>query len=275
MKSKELFFAGHLEEIDDLKQFKRDAPVDLNHENLIILDQVVDALEKKIKTENSKALILITSSKLRSVQTTELIAQRLKSKLGDLFKIRLSMDSNLDAPDQGDFLLPENYKPGDFFEGLKVASKTFIDESLGEKGNLQYRFGDPILQNNGSYKFPELAKYFIKFGETYGESLLRVLNSVIKASEKNNKFKESIEISIIAHGFTFHVLRGLSFLAKKVMEENLQIKPGELAVKLWEIYQQHPASLKTVPFSNIDFSELGNQKLIQILMNEVEFLNKK
>lgn len=275
MKTNELFFAGHLEETDDLKRFKRDAPVELNPENLIILDQIVEALEKKIRTDNSKALILVTSSKLRSVKTAELIAQILKSKLGDSFKIRFSVDSNLDAPDQGDFLLPENYNPGDFFEGLKVASKIFLDQSLGEKGDLYYRFGDPVLQDDGNYKFPELSKYFVQFGETYGESLSRVLISVIKASDKFNKFRGTMEISVIAHGFTFHILRGLSFLAKKVGDENLQIKPGELATKLWEVYQQHPVSLKTTPFSSIDFSELGDQQLIQILKNEVEFLNKK
>lgn len=271
----ELFFAGHLEEKDDLKQFKRDAPVEMNDENLNNLSQIVDALERKIEMEKSRALFLITSSKLRSIQTAELIAQKLKLKLGDSFKIRFSIDTKLDAPDQGDFTLPEDYNPGDFFEGLKTASKVFLNESLGEKGNLHYKFGDPVLLGDGGYKYPELSKYFIQTGESYGEALSRVLRSVISASEKFDKFKGSIEVSVIAHGFTFHILRGLSFLAKQIKDDNFSIKQGELAIKLWEIYQQNPLSLKTTPFSNIDFSELGNPYLIKTLKDEVNFLNKK
>ncbi len=275
MKTNELFFAGHLEEIDDLKQFKRDAPIQLNSENLVVLDQIVEELEKKIVAEKSKALILVTSPKIRSIQTCQHIAEGLKKKLGNLFKIRFSIESGLDAANQGDFILPEEYKAGDFFYGLNIASKIFIDEAVGEKKNLNYKFGDPIKLNDGTYKYPDLARYFVTYGETYGQALARVLQSVIKASEKVDKFRRNTEVSIIAHGFTFHILRGLSILAKKVRVENLQVKPGELAIKLWEIYQQYPISLKTTPFSNIDFSDLNNQTLVQILKDEVVFINKK
>lgn len=275
MKNNELFFAGHLEEVDDLKRFKRDAPIEITPENLIILDRIVDAIESKIKSEGSRALILIASSKQRSTQTAELVAEKLKAKLGSSFKVRFSVDTDLDPPDQGDFVLPENYNPGDYFDGLKIASKVFLDESLGEHHNLNYRFGDPVLLEDGNYKYPELAKYFTQFGETYGQSLSRILNSVIRASKKYDKFQKSVEVSIIAHGFSFYILRGLSLLAKKVRDERLEINPGELATKLLEIYEQDPISLRTTPFSNIDFSDLDNQGFIEILKNELVFLDKK
>lgn len=268
-----MFFGGHLEEIDDLKTFKRDAPVEMSPENMEVLEQMVSGLERKIRDENSIALILVTSPKLRSVQTCDLIASKLKEKLGASFKIRVSINSDLDSPDQGDFSLPENYKAGDFFEGLKFASKHYLDESLKSDNNLKYRFGDPVLQGDGTYKYPELAKYFTEYGETYGEALSRVLKSVVKASEKIDKFNRNVDVSIISHGFVFHILRGLSILAQEMKGANPKIKTGDLAGMLWDVYQKYPISLKTTPFANIDISSLGDTDMIEIIKTEIIFLD--
>ncbi|HAS80474.1 MAG: hypothetical protein UR25_C0001G0077 [Candidatus Nomurabacteria bacterium GW2011_GWE1_32_28] len=272
---KKIIFAGHLEEYDDLEKWKRDAPLDIeNPDNQEALIKIVNALVEKIKTNGKKAVLFISSSKLRSKQTSKLIAKELKNKLGNDIKIIFNIEGNLDGNDQGEFILPDEYVVGQVFEGLKLAGKIYLSEFSINK-NLDYRFGDPFLLENGDYKYPELVSFFNKSGESYKEPLLRMFNSVLDMSNKTEKFEKNTEIVIVAHGLTYHVLKGLTIVADNILNKNYIIQKGELPFKIWEEYLKTGIELKGEAYGFIDISNLENPELIKMLQEEVQYLNNK
>ncbi len=166
-RNKEILFARHLEEIDDLKKWGRNAPLMNTEKNEEDLKEIVDAIVSKIKESNKKAIMFVTSPKTRSKETAYLVAAEIKKRLRTNIKIRYVLEDNLRGPEQGEFILPDNYNPGSFFEGLRIASEIFFKESLGfPDHDTHYKFGDPVLKSDGSYKYPELTKYFKTSGET-------------------------------------------------------------------------------------------------------------
>ena len=160
--------------------------------------------------------------------------------------------------------------------GLKIASDIFFKESLNfPNQNFHYRFGDPVLKSDGSYKYPELVKYFERSGETYAESVSRIFNAVVQMSKKVKKLNSSVEVVIVSHGFTYHVLRGLSILSEKIRSGEVKIRTGEIPLQLSQIYESRVRELRDTAFAPIDITNLGDQGLIKILNDEIQFLKKK
>ncbi len=274
-KKKEILFIGHLQEKNDLKKWERDAPLANTEKNKEDLNKIVDAITLKVKESGKKAVMFISSPKIRAKETAGLAGTEIKKRLGENIKIRYSIDENLKPNEQGKFILPEGYNSGSFFEGLNIASKIFIKESLEQSHkNLHYRFGDPVILSNGSYKYPELAKYFKVSGETYAESLIRIFSSVIQMSQKVNKLNSSVEVVIISHGFNFHILKGLSILSEQIKKGEMIINTGEIANKIWEIYKNNTTNFKSLAYLPIDITNLGDKELIKFLSREIEYLKK-
>jgi len=271
----EMFFVGHLDEVDDLEKYGRDAPLLDSEKNKKILSEASEAIIDRMKDANRKAVMFVTSPKLRAKETADLVAQEIKNKLGGDIKIRFSTNENLKSTEQGEFVLPEDYKPGTFSRELDLASKIFIMESLESPNpNLHYKFGDPIKRPDGSYKYPELAQYFTKTGESYAESLIRILTTVLEASRKTDKFNSSVEMVVVAHGFTYHILNGLTILGEQVKQGDVRLDVGELAPKLWEIYKNGRSEIKSAAYAPLDITNLDNEDLLELLRREIEYLKK-
>ena len=272
-RKKDILFVGHLQEIDDLRSYGRDAPLLETEKNKQDLKKIVDAIELKIRETNKKAVLFVTSPRIRAKETARLVSLKLREKLGDGFKFRYSTDENMKSTEQGEFILPENYEAGSFFEGLSIASKIFIQESLEQKNkNLNYRFGDPVIEPDGSFKYAELAKYFKASGETYAESLIRIFNSIIEMSKKINKLDKNTEVVLVSHGFNFHILRGLTIIGEKIKKDEVNLNHGDFVFKIWEIYKNNTEDFKSLAYVPLDITDLGNEELILFLSKEVEFL---
>ncbi len=264
----EILVASHLQEIDDLKNHGRDGHLIDTPENREVLKRQAKAIIFKIKEGDKKSVLFVTSSKIRAIQTSEMIAEEIKRQLGENFHIRYSVDKNLISPDQGEFKLPEDYEAGDFFKGLDIAASIFLNESLGKNNtdqNLFYKFGDPVLLENGSYKYPDLLNYFTKQGETYGDSLRRIFGSVLEFSKKSHKAELSTEIVIVGHGFGFHIMRGLSVLSNLEIDELSKMTPNEVVKKIYEIYKKFDGVLGEMGCLPIDISNFKNPALIDLL----------
>jgi len=275
-KQDKILFVGHLDEVDDLETHGRDAPLEDTEKNKEDLSKIVDAVVSQIKDSGRKAVMFVTSSKIRSIETAQLVGAEIKKMLGEDVKVRYATEDDLRAPEQGEFILPENYKPGSFFEGLKIASDIFYKESLDfPNQNIHYKFGDPVLSPDGSYKYPILVNYFKASGETYAESLSRILRLVIKMGQKVEKLDSAVEVIIVAHGFTYHMLRGLSVLAEKIKKENIQIRVEDVPRELSNIYESRTGELKDSMCVPIDITNLGDGEMLDMLNKEVNFLDKK
>ena len=269
-----LVFGGHLEEFDNLEKWGRDAPLNMDREdNQEALVKMIDGTAKQMVENGRNAVLFISSSKIRSKETSQLIADGLKNKLGNDIKIRYFEDENLDSNCQGEFILPDNYSAGEVFQGLKIAGKIYGKESFQEK-NLHYRFGDPFMQEDGSYKYPELLDFFSKSGESYSEPLVRMITSVLDLSKKVHKLEKNVEVVIVAHGLTYHILRGLGVIGCQILKDGLVIEPGELAYKIWEVYFSRESELRETVYGMLDITNLGNSELLKMLEDEIISLQK-
>jgi hypothetical protein len=130
------------------------------------------------------------------------------------------------------------------------------------------------LQDDGSYKYPELLDFFSKSGESYSEPLIRMVTSVLDLSKKVHKLEKKVEVVIVAHGLTYHILRGLGVIGRQILENDLVIEPGGLAYKIWEVYLSRESELRETAYGMLDITNLGNLKLLKKLEDEIVALQK-
>ncbi len=273
----EMLFSRHLDEVDDLKTYGRDAPLERSPENHEKLEKATEAIYQKIVTSGKKAVLFITSPRVRATETAELIAMGLTQRDPSL-KIRFSSNEDLKATEQGEFVLPDDYEQNNFFVGLDIASKIFTKEAhlsdeQGMEDNISYRFGDPIQLPDGSYKYPELVEHFTKTGESYAETLSRIFNSVLEMSGKYDKLMEATEVVIVAHGQIYHVLRGLSEIHRMIKDGEIEFKKGDSMKLIWKIYNDCDPSQKVTGICMpLDFNALNDPAAMSLLEGEREIL---
>ena len=265
--------AKHLEDKDDLLQ-GRDAELVAGQEHLAV--NIADAIYNHAISNNFKILVFCISPKKRSVETAKLVENNLASRQLKL-NIVSEIDPNLREIEQGKFILPEDYKPGDSFIGLKVAGKIFSTETFNlndsSRDNLDYHFGDPLLQENGTYKYPELRKYFSEPGESYRDVLVRFYSQVIKLSKNLERFSDKIEPVIFTHGQPHQIFTNLSEVAEKIETENFTFEVGSLPRICWDLYQTKRKGV--IPFGEIAFVSIEHickPKIIELLKKEVTYL---
>ena len=92
---REILVANHLEEIDDLKNHGRDGYLIDTEDNKRMLARQIEAIVNKINKEEKRAVLFVTSSRIRAIQTAELIADGIKKLAGDKIHIRFSSNENL------------------------------------------------------------------------------------------------------------------------------------------------------------------------------------
>lgn len=148
----EVLFSRHLEEIDDLEKYGRDAPIEMTPENHAALTETATSIFSKMQREDKKAVLFITSPRIRATQTADLIGEQIRVWDGSIRTV-CSVNEKLRSTDQGEFRLPEAYIPGESFEALKTADRIFRDE-VHENNNIDYHFGDPSLLPDGTYRIP-------------------------------------------------------------------------------------------------------------------------
>ncbi len=147
-------------------------------------------------------------------------------------KVIVKLTQNLREIDQGVFILPDGYLPGDNFAGLSIANKILAKERFDENGpgsdNLFYRFGDPVLMPNGQYKYPELTKYFTSPGESYADVLIRFYTEVIALSECFEGSKRGTYHVVFTHGQPHQIFNDLSIVSHMMCENDFRFKTGTL-----------------------------------------------
>ncbi|MBI3633307.1 MAG: hypothetical protein HY226_03385, partial [Candidatus Vogelbacteria bacterium] len=176
--------------------------------------------------------------------------------------------------DQGKFILPADYKIGGQFLGLELANKIFSKEVFGSaSGNLLYKFGDPVLQSDGTYKYPELVPYFESYGESNRDLLLRLYDLVIRTSKKMDKFGAKTKVVVVTHAQLYQIFRDLSTVAEMVTNGGLDLQEGELPKLCWELYSKRFKNEKpTYGVNYISIENLFDPKVVELLNREIEYL---
>ncbi len=263
----------HFDDIDDLLSFGRDGDlIPGQEEQAAPIAQEIDA---DVKKEGKGAVMFVCSSKRRAIQTADLIADQLH-KLDDKIKVRVTKDEALDAIYQGEFILPADYKPGDKFLGLELAGRAFAQEALvPDKGNYLYKFGDPVLQDDKSYKYPELVPYFKSYGESNRDLLLRIYDLVVRASEQADKLNSRTKVVAVTHSQLYQVFRDLNTVANMVKDDGFELKTGELPKLCWDLYSERFKREKpTYALNYVSIENLCDPAILGLLKKEIEFLKE-
>ena len=219
----------HLEDLDDLT-LGRDSGLVANQENLAY--EIAQDILELAHSEDIKTFMFYISTKKRARETAIMVRQVLRSISKKSINVLMKYSENLREIDQGSFILPPSYKPGDNFEGLSIANKILSKERFGESGenndNLFYRFGDPVKLNEGVYKYPELVNYFNAPGESYADVLIRFYTEVIAISQCFEGNKHGIYHAVFTHGQPHQIFNDLSIVSHMMCENNFRFKTGTL-----------------------------------------------
>lgn len=267
----------HFDEVDDLSSDFRDGELlpEQEEKAKVIAEQIIAELEN----DSQEAVLFITSTRIRAVQTADLIMGELEKINPDIRTFKTE-EEDLCAIKEGKFILPEDYVPGDYFIGLEVAADAFSNEvhakekGLGED-NYLYRHGDPLLLEDGTYKYPELLKYFEGSGENYKEVLLRVYKLIIQTHKKSDKLTKKTKVALLTHGQPAQIFKDLNAVAAKVSAGLLDVKRGQLANLCWEEYKNRDASERVTGQTDmVTIEYLKNEELIRILQSEVDYLEE-
>lgn len=144
--------------------------------------------------------------------------------------------------------------------------------------NLDYRFGDPLLQDDGTFKYPELNDYFSEPGESYRNILLRLYGQVVKLSENMERFGDKVRPVIFTHGQPYQIFRDLAEVAEKIEAEGLTFSAGQLRRICQNLYMDRIKREGTIPPGSLDLVSIEHvcsPKIIALLKREISYLEDR
>lgn len=151
---------------------------------------------------------LISSPRIRARQTSEIIASKL-----DEYGVRRQIDQapEIEEINQGDFIV-SNHQDGEIYAPLEDAWAAFILEL--KNGNIHYNFGDPLEQEDGSYKYKELIEFFNIFGEDEARFSVRLYSFLLKVFREE---RQSLNI-LITHQVIVSRIQKILDAASKIAD---------------------------------------------------------
>ena len=238
--------------------------------------EIAGYIKLEIIDKGVKVIVFCVSPKKRAIQTVNMISSELRSQTS--VHIIQHTEEGLRDQYQGEILLPDDYKSGDHFEGLALAGKIFRQETFGDNyldDNITYGFGDPLLQTDGTYKYPELKKYFLSSGESYRDVMVRLLKVIINFSKRIERFQGKVSLVVITHSQVCQIIKDLEIILRRYKDHELAFDVGQLGRTCWDIYKKRKAdgsSLGNIDFVSVD--SLVDESIIRLLQKEIDYLQK-
>lgn len=227
--SENIFLIRHFEDEDNLFQANDNQLINNELLKAGILKEII--ISKAFESNIHRAYFL-TSNKRRALITARAIANRIE----DTMPITIEIDPRIREIDQGSYILPPTYNPGDFYPPLTKAWDVYFAETFKNR-NIKYRFGDPLVRN-GSSKYPEISGYFNKYGENQREFSIRFYSFLRDLLQGFSYQKEYIPI-IITHQALIARFKEIAMIAEKVNLNIINhIDPGTLPLLEWEQFQE-------------------------------------
>lgn len=211
----EYIFIKHLEEKQDFRQKGRDGSV-LESE-LYRIPIFGDKIAHKMETNRFKNIVLLASSKLRSIQTAQYIESNLKNR--GLDKVLTRKDSRINPIYHGEYNVDLVDEISEKSPVAKVASKAYAIETF-KNLNISYRYGDPVRNCEGS-RYPDLINVFTTFGECQAEIGIRLYSFMLDLIEFTSIHKDSI-ICLITHSVIISRVTALSAILYEFDKGNFE-----------------------------------------------------
>lgn len=211
----------HFSDQNVLKTHKQNGPLKPVSKKLLISTAKKIIKELK-KTKKTKVCFLFTTNAIRISETVNLLSKILQQ---NNINIEFQHDVRLEVMDQGDLILPDDYKNGDWFTPLDVAWDAICDEAY-LNDNIFYQFGD-----NLDNKYPILSKSFSRCGESFGWSLINKYSLVYDLI--HGKLSKEDELLVVVGQSDLPLI----IMELQMLEERNDVTPENLPCKCWEIYK--------------------------------------
>lgn len=266
----------HFDDIDDLSIPNRDGELlpEQEYKAFLLAKDIVE----ECKESETSAVFFIVSPKKRTQETARLISDEIK-KINPFLKIRVSVEGNLRAMDEGTPILPKDYQAGDSFEGFKIAGKVFSAEAhKSDQGqfndNIDYKYGSSMVDNEE--KYPELSSLFSSPGESYRDVVSRIFTLVVKFKELQQRSSEKIKFVIVTHGQPSQIIKDLVSVFSKIESGAITYTEGALLKLCWQAYKERDVNEKVT--GRIDFvmtDLLFKEELFTMFSKELNLLYGK
>jgi len=236
---------------------------------------MTESVIKQSVAEGHSRILFIASPAKRTRETTDLMIEQIREQYGDQFKTNVLCDRRIRDLDEGKFVLPPGYQPGEHYQPLATARDIFFEESFGDHPNPLYRYGDPVQLPEGGYKYPELAEHFMEPGESQVDLAVRLYSAVLDMADEVDTLKKHAKLVVVSHGTAKSVFWALEDVERDVAD-GFTFDTGSLMQLCWERYNTKCVKGAT-GFGNVGTMSLNglyDQKFIDALQAEVNYLQR-
>ena len=266
-----IFVVRHFEDEEKLLSHGFNPPLKEGQENLT--EDIANRLLIESINLGKKKINFISSRQLRTIETTQLLQQKILNE-NKKIEVFANFDDRLSDLDQGKPIFPVGYMDGDLLPCLPLAWSAFWEQSF-ERDNLLYHFGDSINQENISV-YPGLDDKFENFGECYAEFAYRLFDFVgsLQLLRDNN----AVNV-IVGHTATISIMHELVELSNDLNKLSYpEISVGSLSKIIWSYFDKikHRIPIK-LPHGYIDHYQIDNllKPEIQELMQNEKIVLKR
>jgi len=213
----------HIEEQESNFDF-RNSPIN-NDEVNILKDYYIPEIITDIESGKYNNVTIISSDKLRSTQTSEILKNEIAKHSG--------IPINNEVDDRSSPQFHGIYRPGLDSEDYRIemARSIYIKETF-EKGNVWYRYGDS-KSDTGESLYPEMDDIFSKPGENQIELNIRMYGFCLDLLDRVEQDPSTLFI-LSTHYLTMSRFLALEAISKAKSPFGLFIKPGELYKEEWD-----------------------------------------
>lgn len=226
------------------------------------------ALEHSTRLRNFNNLRIISSNRLRCIQTKEILVKGVKSFMPHL-NLDIHVDYRINDMKHGEYY---NHPYSPIISDQKkydMAWKVFIQETFMNK-NINYHHGSPVVKGELCARYPQLETIIRTPGESQLEVSLRLYEFLLNLVEESFFSQIGKPIVVITHSLIIFRIYEILEVFKRYA--NRPIKLGELIFKEWDIdIKKIEEVLVTPPYIlNLDMFPL--LKNIQRLRLERDYL---
>ncbi|MFZ2620956.1 MAG: hypothetical protein WAX85_02450 [Minisyncoccia bacterium] len=204
-----------------------------------------------------KNVYICHSNRLRAIQTGIIMTEAFHSAN---IPVEIVEAVGIREIYQGDFLI-KDHSQGSEYKPLVDAWRVWqrkLDES-----ELLYRFGDPILDEDGKAQHPELTGWFKEFGEHQGEFSLR-LYLLLKEMFDDNK--EHLQI-IIGHQASSSRIQRIFDAVSKIQSPD-EFVPGEFV----RFIEKRGSRIPIDPACGVVLKKPDRGLVTRVLQKEIDYL---
>lgn len=239
----------HFEDVNAIRKFGTDAGLHEGQENLAT--ETAQQLIRIAEENEASRIELFSSDHKRTSETATLVDEAIKELKPGFSEVKI--DSRLRDLDQGEVILPSEYRDGELLEPLRDAWGHFWSETF-EKGDMLYRFGESVSRD-GSRKYSKLEGVFSVPGECYAQLAERYYDFIYSVlSQESTQASKSLMV-VVGHSITFGIMHELSQIAKDYRYPYRRfIGFGNLPKLTWQYFDKLKS---TVLARNPSFGEMA------------------